>query len=317
MKHNTNRLKQSILSALPKAAKTIIWLLKIILPISLAVSFLQYWGIIAVLADFLKPLFALIGLPGESAIVFISSLFLSLYAPIAIMTTLALDMREITILALMCLISHNLFVESAVQQKTGTSAVIMFCLRIISSFAGAALLNYFLPEKIGSNLIQTTAPVFSNYTEMLIFWLQNSGWLIMKIVLIVCGLMCSPPLLKEYKIIDVISKFFAPFMKVMGLDPESSFLWFVSQIVGLTYGSAIMIESVDKHEIAPRSAMLLNYHIAINHSLLEDTLLFVAVGVPAGWIVGPRFLLALLVVWTVRFIMYLSNRKRIQSIIQP
>ena len=143
MNQNNSRLKKSILSALPKAAKTIIWLLKIILPISLAVSFLQYWGFIAVLAEFLKPLFALIGLPGESAIVFISSLFLSLYAPIAIMTTLALDMREITILALMCLISHNLFVESAVQQKTGTSAVIMFLLRIITSFIGAAILNYF------------------------------------------------------------------------------------------------------------------------------------------------------------------------------
>lgn len=309
MKHNSNRLINSVSSALPKAAKTITWLLKIILPISLAVSLLQYWGVIAILAEFLKPLFALIGLPGESAIVFISSLFLTLYAPIAIMTTLALDMREITILAMMCLISHNLFVESAIQQKTGTSAVIMFSLRIICSFAGAALLNYFLPEKIGSHLIQTTAPVFANYTEMLIFWLQNSAWLILKIVLIVSGLMILQNLLKEFNIIDVISKFFAPLMKVMGLEPESSFLWFVSQIVGLTYGSAIMIESVDKHEISPRSALLLNYHIAINHSLLEDTLLFVAVGVPAGWIIGPRFLLALFVVWSVRFILYLSNRE--------
>lgn len=310
MSHNSSRLKNSILSALPKAAKTIIWLLKIILPISLAVSFLQYWGFITVLAGFLKPLFALIGLPGESAIVFISSLFLSLYAPIAIMTTLALDMREITILALMCLISHNLFIESAVQQKTGTSAVIMFVLRIITSFIGAAFLNYFLPEKIGNSFVQTTAPVFANYAEMLIFWLQNSGWLILKIVLIVSGLMILQNLLKEYKIIDLISKLFAPFMKVMGLTPESSFLWFVSQIVGLTYGSAIMIESVEKHEISPRSAMLLNYHIAINHSLLEDSLLFAAVGVPVGWIIGPRFLLAFIAVWTFRFIIRVFKGKQ-------
>ena len=311
MNQNKSRFKNSILSALPKAAKTIVWLLKIILPISLLVSFLQYWGFIAVLAEFLKPLFALVGLPGESAIVFISSLFLSLYAPIAIMTTMALDMREITILALMCLISHNLFVESAVQQRTGTPAVIMFVLRIISSFIGAAFLNYFLPEQIGSSLVQTVAPVFTNYAEMLIFWLQNSGWLILKIVLIVSALMILQNLLNEFKIIDLISKFFAPFMKVMGLAPESSFLWFVSQIVGLTYGSAIMIESVEKHEISKSSAMLLNYHIAINHSLLEDSLLFAAVGVPVGWIIGPRFLLAFIVVWSFRFIIHFFKLKKI------
>lgn len=314
MKHKTSRLKHSILSALPKATKTIVWLLKIILPISLIVSFLQYWGFIAVLAEFLKPLFALIGLPGESAIVFISSLFLTLYAPIAIMTTLALDLREITILALMCLISHNLFVESAVQQKTGSSAVIMFSLRIFCSFAGAALLNFFLPAQIGNTLIQSTAPIFNSYSEMLNFWLQNSAWLILKIVLIVSGLMILQNLLKEYKIIDLISSLFAPFMKVFGLTPESSFLWFVSQIVGLTYGSAIMIDSVDKHEISARSALLLNYHIAINHSLLEDTLLFVAVGVPAGWIIGPRFLLALIVVWSVSFLLKFTKPTKNQLI---
>ena len=129
-----SRISSSAKQALPKARKTVWWLLKLILPISLAVSLLQYWGIIAYIAHYLSPAFSLIGLPGETAIAFISSLFLPLYAPIAVMATLSLDMREITILALMCLISHNMFVESAIQRKTGSSAVIMFMLRIITSF---------------------------------------------------------------------------------------------------------------------------------------------------------------------------------------
>jgi len=29
-------------------------------------------------------------------------------------------------------------------------------------------------------------------------------------------------------------------------------------------------------------------------------LLFVAIGVPAGWIIAPRFILAIVVVWSVR-----------------
>ncbi len=133
MNRTTNRLYASSVQARPKARQTTWWLLKIIIPISLLVSLLQYWGIIAQFASLLAPAFSPIGLPGESAIVFISSIFLSLYAPIAIMATLALDMPEITILALMCLISHNMFVESAIQRKTGSSGIGMFMLRIISS----------------------------------------------------------------------------------------------------------------------------------------------------------------------------------------
>jgi hypothetical protein len=88
----------------------------------------------------------------------------------------------------------------------------------------------------------------------------------------------------------------------MGLSNESSFLWFVAQTLGLAYGSAVMIEEVENNEISHNSANLLNYHIAVNHSLLEDTLLFVAIGVPAGWIITPRFLFAISIVWSVRLI---------------
>lgn len=294
------RIYSSTKSALPKAGKTIWWLLKIILPISLAVSLLQYWGIIAYMAGFLSPAFSLIGLPGESAIVFISSLFLTLYAPIAIIATLALDMREITILALMCLISHNLFVESAIQKKTGSSAVRMFVMRFVTSFVAAYFLNLLLPQQLGENKLTETAVVFSNLSGMLIFWIKGAGALILKIVLIVTGLMVLQNILTEFKITDLISKAFAPFMKIMGLSPDSSFLWVISQIVGLTYGSAIMIEAVEKKQITAQNANLLNYHIAINHSLLEDTLLFVAIGVPAAWMIGPRLIIATIVVWSIR-----------------
>jgi len=303
MKSISLRIFQSSKRALPKAGKTVL-LLKIILPVSLIVSLMQYFGVIAFIAAYLSPVFSVIGLPGESAIVFISSIFLSLYAPIAIITTLALDLREVTILAIMCLISHNLIVESAVQQKTGTSAALMFVLRIIISFVAAYLLNLLLPDHIGDSRIAEKSVIFENINQMLIFWLNGAFKLIIKIVLIVTGLMILQQILNEFKILNFISGLFAPVMKVMGLSPESSFLWFISQIVGLTYGSAIMIEAVEDQQISRKDVNLLNYHIAINHSLLEDTLLFVAIGVPAGWIVVPRFALAILVVWGVKLILH-------------
>jgi len=306
----SKRLFTSSKSALPKAGKTIWWLLKIILPISLIVSFLQYWGAIAQIAIILSPAFSLLGLPGESAVVFITSIFVPLYGPIAIIATLPMDMREITILALMCLISHNLFVECAVQRKTGSSALIMFILRLSTSILGAFLLNLLLPEHIGSTHLAQKSIEFTGLTDMLLRWITGAGYLSLKIALIITGLMILQSILKEFNILNIISKAFSPLMRSMGLSNDSSFLWFVAQTLGLGYGSAVMIEEVENRSITPKSANLLNYHIAINHSLLEDTLLFVAIGVPAGWIIAPRFILAILVVWTVRGIHRLKRVKK-------
>ena len=310
LKSTTSRIYSSTLTALHKTRKTVWWLLKLILPISLSVSFLQYWGVIAWIATYLKPIFSLIGLPGESAVVFITSLFVPLYGPIAVISTLPLTIREITILAIMCLITHNLFMETAIQKKTGSSALALLILRPVMSFIAAFGLNLLLPEHIGAIHAVQKSVTFGSVGDMLLNWIQTAGYLSLKIAIIVSGLMILQSILKEFNILPIISKIFAPFMRVMGLTDESSFLWFVAQTLGLTYGSAVMLEEVENKEITPYSANLLNFHIAINHSLLEDTLLFVAIGVPIGWITIPRIILAMIVVWCLRLIQ--TRRKKLQ-----
>jgi hypothetical protein len=115
---------------------------------------------------------------------------------------------------------------------------------------------------------------------------------------------------------EIISKTFAPMMKIFGLSKDSSFLWFVAQITGLTYGSAIMIEQTENNEISRKDSDLLNHHIAINHSLLEDTLLFVAIGVPVFWITIPRILLAMVAVWTAKLVYNIFSKKNITQNLQ-
>jgi len=310
MNNTLQRLYKSTQSAFPKAGKTIWWLLKLIIPISLFVSFLQYWGVINIIALYLAPAFSVIGLPGESAVVFISSFFLPLYAPIAIITTLPLEIREITILAIMCLVSHNLLVETAIQKKTGSSFAAIFIVRLSVSFISAYLLNLLLPAHLGASHALHKSIVYPDVYSMLTNWLLNAGKLSLKITLIISGLMVLQNILKEFNVLSLLSKIFAPLMRVMGLSDDSSFLWFVAQTLGLTYGSVVMIEEVENKQITKESANLLNYHIAINHSLLEDTLLFVAIGVPAGWIIAPRFIFAILVVWSLRGIIQYRSRKR-------
>ncbi len=309
MSTTLSRIKSALISALPKASKTTIWLLKIIIPISLAVSILHYLGVIDIIARYLAPVFSVVGLPGEAAIVFITSIFLSLYAPIAIIATLPLDARDIIILAVMCLIAHNMIVETAVQSKTGSSYAGMFILRIVSAFIAAFFLNLLLPKEIETAVVQGKAVVYDSFWAMLADWGIGTLWLILKVVLIITGLMILQNILKEFKILDMISRSLAPLMTAMGLPKSCSFLWFVAHILGLTYGSAVMIDAVENNELSKHDANLLNHHIAVNHSTLEDTLLFVAIGVPVLWMIVPRFVLAIMIVWLVRFLHYFLLKK--------
>ena len=98
--------KRIIAPVLKKSGKTSLWLLKIILPISLVFRLLEYTGVLVYFADFLDPVFTHLGLPGSTAIIFITSIFLPLYAPLAIITSMALTLRELTILAIMCQVAH-------------------------------------------------------------------------------------------------------------------------------------------------------------------------------------------------------------------
>jgi len=298
---NNDRILKAVRGSFPKAGRTIFWLLKLIIPISLAVRLLQYSGLLDYVSVVLNPLFQAVGLPGSSSIAFVCSIFLPLYAPIAIISSLGMTVREMTILAIMCLISHNTLVESAVQKRTGSSYFFMLGLRIGMSFLAAFIWNLVLPENMGTATSVAFVQVADiPLSQVLMDWASGIVVLSIKIALIVTALMILQRLLEEFRIMDALSRIFAPMMRFMGLSKDCSFLWFIANIVGLTYGSAILIEEVEEGKLSRSDAKMLNNHLAISHSLLEDTLIFVAIGVPILWITVPRVLLAIAAVWVIR-----------------
>lgn len=62
----SSRAMQAVKAGLKPAMKTAIWLLKITIPLSLAVTLLGYIGVVGYIANVLNPVFGLMGLPGEA-----------------------------------------------------------------------------------------------------------------------------------------------------------------------------------------------------------------------------------------------------------
>lgn len=306
---------QVIRDSIRPALKSAAWLLAIMVPVSLGVAILSYYGVLAVLARPLEGAFRLIGLPGEAALVFLTSIFLNIYSAIAVMAPLGLSTREVTILALMCLIAHNFFVEITVVRRTGSKPLRMTVLRVTAAVIGAIALNLVMPPSESTDAFVAEAEGVAPATgalgalgalgglgPVLADWAMETVRLIGTVVGIIVGLMIFTRLLEHFGIIRRISRAFRPVFRILGLPESAAFLWFVANTLGLAYGAAIMIEHVESGNLDRPTADLLNHHLVLSHSLLEDTLLFVAIGVGAGWIIVPRVVLATAAVWAVRIL---------------
>lgn len=293
-----SRIKRSLLSAIKPTIKTVIWLMKLMLPITLAVSILDFYGIILMFSNFVEPMFKLMGLSGQAAIVFITSFFGSIYAAIGVMAGLGFGIREVTILATMCLICHNMIIETKIQQKAGSSILYIVLLRVFYALFAGYLLNLVLPLPMsGEVLMPPVAQKPTTLLEVLLFWCYTILPLAAKIFVFVSLLNILQGILREFKLIDYLMVPLRPLMTFMGIPRSTTFLWIVANTLGLAYGGMVMYDELQKGIITNKEANLFNTSVAITHSLLEDSLLFVALGVGFWWVLIPRFVLSVFATW--------------------
>jgi hypothetical protein len=301
-----DRIIASVKEALPQGLKTAIWLLKITIPVSFGVMLLDYFGMLEFMAQYTTPVFKLIGLPGVAAIVIITSIFTNIYSVIAVLTTLALPVRDGTIIAVMCLVSHGFIIETAVLKKTGSSPIRMIFLRLSFSFLIGWMLNIIMP---GSSILHTTL-IESNqliFSDVLINWLYLIGKTVLKILILINLLLILQKILDEFGVIKWLEKPLKPLMLLFGLPKQTSFSWVVANTLGLAYGSAVMINQVKEGKMSKKQADLLNHHISLSHSQLEDPLLFLTLGYSLLWLIVPRVIIAIVAVWIRRIELYFKK----------
>ena len=287
--------------------KSAVWILRLMIPISLGVVLLQYLGVIAVISHYTSPLFELVGLPGEAALVYITAALVNIYSAIAVISTFTFDAHAITMLAISSLIAHNLIIETAVQRKTGSSALAMVATRLGLSILSLIVMNLLVPATTLMVEARGAMPN-QNLVDVLYGWLQSSIFLSLKVVVLVFCLNLLQQVLKELGVIEVLSKLLRPLLALFGLPSRTSFLWIVANTLGLAYGSAVMISEVEAGNISREEANLLNYHVAVSHSNLEDLLLFAAIGASVFWMLSLRLAFAALIVWIVRFSLYRNHK---------
>ncbi len=309
-----NIFKEIIIKGVIQGLKTAWWISKMMIPITFAVALLKWVGAIEFLGEALAPVLNLIGLSAEGALVFITTALSSLYSGIALMATLDIDFRAATIIAVMGLICHNLIIETVIQRKAGANPFLVVILRVFSALFAAWMLNIILPANYTGNLIIAEIPAADNtFMGVVVEWGWQMITLLPYMLVLILSLNILQQILRTFNLVRLLVIPLKPFMKVFGLNKDSSFLWIILNTLGLAYGGAVLISSVKEKEITAREASLLGTHAAVTHSVLEDTLLCMAIGIGVFWLVVPRVVIAIVAVWAQRLFYYIRDRKTVEQ----
>jgi len=259
-------------------------LIKVMVPTMAAVQFMKLTGLLSLLADLTSPFMNLFRLPGEASLVLITGGLVNIYAAIAVAVNIPLDPGGMTVLAIMVLIAHNLIVETAVQKRAGTPASIMLTARLTASVAAGLVFSRIVSGD-GHRVIQSHQQSGDGGWKGV---LAGNAVSLVKIAVIIVSLMILVEAMREFGLMDRITRALELPMKALGMDRRTSFVAAVGLLLGLAYGAGLIIEEADRSGIGKREILATNLFLGTSHALVEDSLIFAAVGAHLGWIVLGR-----------------------------
>ena len=143
--------------------------------------------------------------------------------------------------------------------------------------AGVTSVAETAPAAVAS-LTEAPAAVQPLFKELAVEWCYSTLSILVKMTLLIYSLAILQRILSEFGVIRWVSKFLKPLLLLFGLPARCSFLWIIANILGIAYGGAVMMEEVRAGKLSLRDIKLVNQHIGISHSNLEDLTLVASIG---------------------------------------
>ncbi len=278
-------------------------LLKIMIPVSIIIKIVQEFDLMHYFGDALAPIMQIVGLPGETGIIWASGMLINIYgallAYIALSPDLSLTYAQVSVLFTMILVAHTFPVELQIASKAGVTLRSMFLIR----FGGAVLLGILL--NIGYttfNYLQETATISAFLTPSsptLWMWVVNEIKNYAFIVLIIFVLLTVLKILDKMGFIKIISQLLEPILRVLGIRKEVIPIALIGLTLGISYGGAIIIEESKNTNISGRDIFYALSLMGLCHSMIEDTLLMFSFGGHVSGILFARIVFALIITFLI------------------
>jgi len=269
-------------------------MIKIILPISFLTAVLAWTGWLANLDFLLAPLMGFMGLPSMAALPILIGGLTGIYGGIAAMAVLPFTVAEMTLLANFLLICHNLIQEGVVQAKSGLNPVKATLFRISAAVTTVWVMTFFIPtDPFSSAQAGAVAASAQTFDAMACEWAVSMLNLCVKVFFIIMAILTLLEIAKSMGWVMPVVRALSPALKLLGLSEKVGILWMTAVVFGLAYGGAVIVEEARQGHISKEELEELQLSIGINHSMVEDPILFMAFGIGAFWLWVPRIITAM------------------------
>lgn len=277
---------------LAQTVRLSIALFKIMVPVSIATRILEQLGAVEILGRALAPVMETFGLPGPTGLVWATAVLTNLYGGTAVFLSLAptlnLTVAQVSILGTMMLIAHAVPVEGAIARKAGVRFPATVVLRVGGALACGWLLSLFYAL---TGLGQEAAKMIWNAGERDTSW---AGWAagtakgLVAIFFILLALLFLLRVLERIGVTALLVKLFQPVLRALGIGGVAAPVTILGMTLGVTYGGGIIIHEARAGHIGPRDVFACVSLMGLSHSLIEDTLLIMALGGQAVAVLGGR-----------------------------
>ncbi|WP_417434765.1 nucleoside recognition domain-containing protein [Hoeflea sp.] len=277
----------------------IYWVLvRIMVPITILTEVLSRMGAIEAIAPAFAPVMDLVGLPSELGLAWLTAMVVGIWGAVPLLFTLvpvsSLSVADVTVFSSLILFAHGLPIEQKIIQMAGPGMTVTTVLRIAGGLLYAFVLHHILAFTGWLSAPVNPAWIPMTATPDWVVFFQGLAETMIWMLVVLVVLSWSLLILKTSGLLDWMMKLLSPVLRLAGIRGEAGHLTAVGLFLGISYGAGLLIREAQSDALSPRQIFLSCVFMGFAHSVIEDTLIVMALGADISGVLAGRLAFAVL-----------------------